>query len=327
LIVKRTTLFNTAAAAVCLLALVGCNAKKEGAPKPEAKPSGPVLAEVSGTTITVDAFKKEIENLPPYLKPMTETAEGKKEMLETMIIRELIMQEAVKEGLDNSPAVKEKLEEMKKRLVVEAYLKKKVDEQAKVSDEELQKFYDQNKEKFKTGDQAKASHILVKDEKQAREILLQLKTGGNFEELAKKYSSDGAAAKGGDLGWFSKGSMIPEFEKVAFTMKEGQVSDVVKTKFGYHIIKLTGKRAAGARSFEEVKDQIKASLLPGKQQEVFQKMKEELKKSGKYSIKEDALKGLGGTPAGEKKEGAADAKAQPATPPAPAAPKPAETKK
>lgn len=294
---KRQSVIKLAAVAACVVAMAGCSPKGSGEAKKEAKPTGAVLAEVGGTTITVDTFKKELDNLPPYLKPMTETADGKKEMLETMVIRELILQEASKAGLENTPAVKDKLEELKKRLVVEAYLKQKVEEQAKVSDEELQKFYTANKEKFTTPDQVKASHILVKEEKQAKEILAQLKSGGNFEELAKKNSTDGAAAKGGDLGWFSKGSMIPEFEKVAFAMKEGETSGIVKTKFGYHIIKLTGKRAAGARTFEEVKDQIKAAILPSKQQEIFQKIKDDLKKSGKYSIKEDVLKSLGGTAA------------------------------
>ena len=293
---KRQSVIKLAAATACVIALAGCGPKGGSDAKKETKPTGPVLAEVAGTTITVDSFKKEMENLPPYLKPMTETADGKKEMLETMIIRELIIQEAAKAGLENSPAVKEKLEELKKRLVVEAYLKQKVEEQAKVTDEELKKFYEANKDKFKTGDQVKASHILVKTEKEAKDVQAQLKSGGNFEELAKKYSTDGAASKGGDLGWFSKGSMIPEFENVAFAMKEGQTSDIVKTKFGYHIIKLTGKRAAGVRTFDEVKDQIKAAILPSKQQEIFQKIKDDLKKSGKYTIKEDVLKSLGGTP-------------------------------
>lgn len=309
-------MFRLAAATIALAALVGCGQKQAGEAKKETK-SGPVLADVSGTPITVDEFKKEVENLPPYLKPMAETAEGKKEMLETMIIRELVLQDANKAGLDKSPAVTEKLEDLKKRLIVEAYLKKKVDEQAKVTDEELQKFYDQNKDKFKSGDEIKASHILMKDEKTAQEALAKVKGGGNFEELAKKYSIDSAAAKGGDLGWFGKGSMIPEFEKAAFALKEGETSGIVKTKFGYHIIKVTGKRAAGTRTFADVKDQIKAAILPSKQQEVFAKLKDELKKSGKYSIKEDVLKGLGGAPAGETK-GAG---------PAPAAPKAPEAKK
>jgi parvulin-like peptidyl-prolyl isomerase len=142
----------------------------------------------------------------------------------------------------------------------------------------------------KTGDQIKASHILVKTEKEAKDILAQIKGGGNFEELAKKHSVDSSASKGGDLGWFGKGSMLPEFEKVAFGLKENETSGIVKTKFGFHIIKLTGKRVAGLRDFSEVKEQIKAALLPTKQQEIFQKLKDDLKKSSKYTIKEDVLK-------------------------------------
>ncbi|WP_435052248.1 peptidylprolyl isomerase [Geoanaerobacter pelophilus] len=282
--------------------IAGCNAKKGEEGQKPAKSSEEVLAEVSGATITTEDFKKELENLPPYLKPMTETAEGKKEMLETMVIRELILQQAKKDGIDKSQLVADKLEDIKKRLVVEAYLKKKVEEQSNISDADLQKFYDENKDKFKSGDQIKASHILVKDEKLAQEILGKLKAGGSFEELAKKNSMDSAGAKGGDLGWFSKGSMLPEFEKAAFSLKEGETSGIVKTKFGFHIIKLTGKRAAGQRAFAEVKDQIKAALLPTKQQEVFQKLKDELKKSSKYTIKEDVLKKMDGSGDGADKD-------------------------
>jgi peptidyl-prolyl cis-trans isomerase C len=303
----------TAAAAL----VAACGAKQsEQAAKP--KSTGDVLAEVNGTTITTGDFKLELANLPPYLKPMTETLEGKKEMLETMVIRELILQQAKKDGVDKSPLVAEKLEELKKRVVVEAYLKKKVEEQANLSDADLQKFYDQNKDKFKSGDEIKASHILVKEAKTAQEVLAKLKGGASFEELAKQNSIDSAAAKGGDLGWFGKGTMLPEFEKASFGLKEGEISGVVKTKFGYHIIKVTGKRAAGQRQFADVKEQIKAALLPGKQQEVFQKLKEELKKSSKYTIKEDVLKKLDG--------GAAEGEAKPAEPGKAAAPAPAEKK-
>ena len=304
---------------VVCLALAACAQKPSGEAGKEAKPRGQVLAEVNGVAITTDQFQKEVENLPPYLKPMTETAEGKKELLDTIVIREIILQQAQKDGLDKSQAVADKLEEMKKRVVVEAFLKKKVEEHAAVSDEEMQKFYDQNKDKFKAGDEVRASHILVKTEKEAQDVLAQLKAGGKFEDLAKKYSIDSAGAKGGDLGWFGKGAMIPEFEKTAFSMKEGETSGIVKTKFGYHIIKVTGKRAAGTRSFAEVKDQIKAAIIPSKQQEVFQKLKEDLKKGAKITIKEDALQGLGGKP-GEVGKGA-PGEAKPA---APAEAKPAE---
>jgi len=298
---------KTATILVLALCVAATGCKQQGGT--EAKKDagkGVVLAEVNGAAITDTDFYKEQESLPPYLKPMTETPEGKKEMLDTMVVRELILQQAQKDGIDKSPAVAAKLEDLKKRVIVEAFLKKKVEESANISDAELQEFYKKNQDKFKTGDQIRASHILVKTEGEAKEIQKQLQGGASFEELAKKHSIDGAAPKGGDLGWFGKGSMLPDFEKVAFGLKEGETSGIVQTKFGYHIIKLTGKRPAGPRSFEEVKDQIREAMVPERQQETFKKLKEELKKGAKLSIKEDALKGL--------QSKAPEAKGQPAEP-------------
>lgn len=268
--------------ALCLLAC-------KPATTEQGKKEGTVLAEVNGKTITTEDFRQEIGHLPPYLKPMVQSAEGKKELLDSMIVREIILAQAKKDGVDKSKEVADRLEDLRKRLIVETYLKKKVEQEAKVSDEEMKKFYEENKDKFKSGEQVRASHILVKTEQEARDVLAQLKKGAAFEELAKKYSQDNTAAKGGDLGWFSKGAMVQEFDKAAFGLKEGELSGIVKTQFGFHIIKVTGKRPAGVRSFDEVKDQIKANLLPAKQQEIFQKMREDLKKGAKISIKEDAL--------------------------------------
>ena len=285
--IKRFTI------ALCALSLFACKPAANVDGKKEGKP----LAEVNGAVITTEDFKSEVDNLPPYLKPMAQTPEGKKELLDSMIVRELILEQAKKDGVDKSKEVVARLEDLKKRVVVEAFLKKKIEQDVKISDAEMKAFYDKNTEKFKSTDQVRASHILVKSEKDAQDILAQLKKGGNFEELARKNSSDATAAKGGDLGWFSKGSMVPEFEKVAFGLKEGQLSDIVKTQYGFHIIKVTGKRPAGVRSFEEVKEQIKAALLPGKQQEFFQKIKDDLKKTAKISVKDDILKGMDGKPA------------------------------
>jgi peptidyl-prolyl cis-trans isomerase C len=294
------------AAVLCAAVLFGCQGGTPSSDsKSESKKEGQVLAEVNGGSITTGDFKSELKNLPEYLKAMADTPEGRKEMLDTMVIRELILQQATKDGLDKGAEIEEKLKDLKKRLIVESFLKKKVETESQVSDADLQKFYDENKEKFKTGEQIKASHILVKTEKEAKDLLAQIKAGGNFEELAKKNSVDSSAAKGGDLGWFGKGSMVPVFEKAALALKEGQVSDVVKSDFGFHVIKLTGKRPAGIRPLAEVKEQIKGAIMPTRQQEVFQKIKEELKKSAKITIKEDVLKEMGAKeeegPAGEQK--------------------------
>ena len=267
------------AAVLCAAVLFGCQGgTPSSGSKGEAKKEGQVLAEVNGGSITTGDFNRELKNLPEYLKAMADTPEGRKEMLDTMVIRELILQQATKDGLDKSADIEEKMKDLKKRLIVESFLKKKVETESQVSDADLQKFYEQNKEKFKTGEQIRASHILVKTETEAKDILAKIKAGGNFEELAKKNSVDSSAAKGGDLGWFGKGSMVPVFEKAALALKEGQVSDVVKSDFGFHIIKLTGKRPAGIRPLEEVKDQIKGAIMPTKQQEVFQKIKEDVLK-------------------------------------------------
>jgi peptidyl-prolyl cis-trans isomerase C len=306
-IVRRINIFAATVIALSLALSIGCQSKNSQEGKKDQN-GGQTLAEVNGSTITTADFKKELDTLPPYLRPMADTPEGKKELLDTMIIREIIMQQAKKDGLDKSKEVTDKLEELKKRVIVEAFLKKKVETQTAITDADLQKFYDQNKDKLKAGEQVRASHILVKSEPEAQDILGQLKKGGNFEQLASKYSIDAAKAKGGDLGWFGKGSMIPEFEKVVFGMKEGEISGIVKTQFGYHIIKLTGKRPAGIPPFADVKEQIKAKLLPEKQQEAFQKLKDDLKKGAKYTIKEDVLKGIDTKPAAQAAPGEAKEK-------------------
>ncbi len=303
-------------ATLCVAALVGCQGSStSGGAKTEGKKDGKVLAEVNGGSITTGDFDRELKNLPEYLKAMADTPQGRKEMLDTMVIRELILQQASKDGLDKGAEIEEKLQDLKKRLIVESFLKKKVEIESKVSDDDMKKFYEQNKDKFKSGEQIKASHILVKTEKEAKDVQAQLKAGGNFEELAKKNSVDSSSAKGGDLGWFGKGSMVPAFEKAALALKEGQISEVVKSDFGFHIIKLTGKRPAGIRPFEEVKEQIKGAIMPTKQQEVFQKIKDELKKTAKITIKEDVLNSVG-----EKKEEAKTDGNKPAEAPKPAAP-------
>jgi peptidyl-prolyl cis-trans isomerase C len=267
----------------CSLALFAC---KPGSDV-ETKKDGKVLAEVNGKVITADDFNAEVENLPPVVRQMAQSPEGKKELIDGMIFRELVLEQAKKDGIDKSKDVVARLESVKKMVIVEAFVRKKLEQDVKISDDEMKKFYEMNKEKFKTGEQLRTSHILVKSEQTAQDILAQLKKGANFEDLARKYSVDGSAAKGGDLGWFSKGTMVPEFEQAAWSLKDGEISGVVKTQYGFHIIKVTGKRPAGIRSYDEVKDQIKAAMLPSKQQEVLQNLKENLKKNAKISLKED----------------------------------------
>ncbi|NLZ54442.1 MAG: peptidylprolyl isomerase [Thermoanaerobacteraceae bacterium] len=150
-----------------------------------------------------------------------------------------------------------------------------------VTEDEIRQYYDENKEMFQLpSPEIRASHILVDTEDEAKEILAKIKDGADFEELAKNHSKDPVSKDlGGDLGYFSKGKMVPEFEEAAFALKPGQVSDVVKSEYGYHIIKVTGERTSV--SFDDAKEYIKYNLENAKKDEEFAKYLEKWEKQSK----------------------------------------------
>ncbi|HHW01919.1 MAG TPA: peptidylprolyl isomerase [Thermoanaerobacterales bacterium] len=160
-------------------------------------------------------------------------------------------------------------------------LKDKLTADVKVTDEDVKKYFDSNKDMFKLpSPEIRASHILVPTEDEANKVLAEIKAGKDFAELARKYSTDpGSKEKGGDLGYFGKGQMVPEFEKAAFALKPGQVSQPVKTQYGYHIIKVTGERTS--LSFEDVKDYIKSNLESSRKDEEFSKFLDQWQKQSK----------------------------------------------
>ncbi|MGA8433067.1 MAG: peptidylprolyl isomerase [Candidatus Sulfotelmatobacter sp.] len=175
----------------------------------------------------------------------------------------------------------------------------KVGEGIQLSHDELVSYYDQHRDEYRTPEQVKVSHILIKtplpgpdgkvDDKgvtdaqhRAEDILKQIKAGGNFEELAKKYSEDpGSAKEGGSLGFVQRGRTVPEFEKAAFSLPKGQISDLVKSSYGFHIIRVDDKQEAHMKSLDEVKDQIEPVLKQQKAQQLAQKQAESLLSSAK----------------------------------------------
>ncbi|XWN52859.1 peptidylprolyl isomerase [Anoxybacillus flavithermus] len=157
-------------------------------------------------------------------------------------------------------------------------------EDMKVTDEELKKYYNEYKPKVK------ASHILVDDEKTAKDIKAKLEKGEDFAKLAKEYSKDtGSAQNGGDLGWFGPGKMVEEFEKAAYALKVGEISDPVKTQFGYHIIKVTDKEEK--KSFDEMKEEIEFEVKKSKlDTSKVQSKLDKLMKEANVDIKDKSLK-------------------------------------
>ncbi len=174
------------------------------------------------------------------------------------------------------------LDELKKQMKPQLQLTKLVEPQIQVTDEELQTYYDENKTQYETPEQVKASHILVENKAEAEELLAQIKGGADFAELAKEHSKDpGSAAQGGDLGFFGKGQMVAPFEEAAFALEIGEVSDIVESTHGFHIIKLVEKKAATTATFEEKKEEIRETVFQQKLGERTSAYVEELRSAAK----------------------------------------------
>ncbi|MCA1066631.1 peptidylprolyl isomerase (plasmid) [Rossellomorea sp. AcN35-11] len=149
--------------------------------------------------------------------------------------------------------------------------------QVKVTEEELVGYFEENKNLYHTPEQVSASHILVEEEETAKEVKEKLDKGADFSKLAKEYSTDEKAGIDGSLGYFGKGQMVPEFEEVAFSIEIGEISQPVKTDFGYHIIKVDDKKAAAEANYDDNKEKIKQDLLDQKLNEQYGKWMEEMK--------------------------------------------------
>ncbi|MEF3254836.1 MAG: peptidylprolyl isomerase [Deferribacterales bacterium] len=197
--------------------------------------------------------------------------------------------EAIKSASTNEKEIKEKI---RKNLILENYVNT-LSKDIKVTDQEKKDFYSKNQDIFKDPELVKASHILIKVDDKTKDadakkkidsIYKELKSGKNFEELAKQYSQDGTAPKGGDLGYFPRGVMVKEFEKIAFSTKPGTFSKPFKTDFGYHIIKVIDKKAPKTYKYEEVEKHIESKLKMDKLKTVIDKKVEEAKSKIKVEI-------------------------------------------
>jgi peptidyl-prolyl cis-trans isomerase C len=202
---------------------------------------------------------------------------------EMLVTRELILQEADKRGLSQSDEVKEQIEQSRMGILVAAVFQDFVEKEG-IAEAELKAAYESVKSQY-TGKEYHVEHILVEKEADAKAITAQLKAGANFEELAKAKSKDpGSAPTGGDLGWVSEKSLVPEFSKAMVQLKKGQITDKpVKTQFGWHIIKMDDVRDVKAPPMEEIKDQLKQMIASDQnwQKAKFAEMMQKLRAKAK----------------------------------------------
>lgn len=254
------------------------------------------LAKIGSVTITQEDVTREMKGLPPQIQKMFEGPAGTEKFVEELVKKEILYQEAKKKGLENNDQYKKKVEDFKKLTLISVLLEKEIEEKAKLSDKDVKDYYEAHKNELSGASQIRASHILVKNEDEAKKILEQLKKGGDFAKIAKEKSIDsGSAQNGGDLGFFSRGQMVPEFEKAAASLKKGELSGVVKTQYGYHIIKVTDRKEGSAVEFDKVKDLLTQKLTAEKQKELFDSYINTLKTTYKPVINKEAIAKIANT--------------------------------
>jgi peptidyl-prolyl cis-trans isomerase C len=261
------------AGAVSALALSACNQTSSTPAKDAA------AATVNGTVISksrVDLIARQGAS-----SGHPDSPESRKAIIDQLAMQMLVSEEAIKKGLDKSPEVLEQLDVVKQSVLANAYVQDYIKNNP-VGDDVLKAEYDKIKAKI-TGNEYKARHILVATEAEARDIIARVKKDpASFDQIAKEKSLDtGSKARGGDLGWFDPGKMVPEFGNAVASLGKGKVTDVpVKTQFGYHVILLEDSKPIEAPPFEEVK----ANLAQSVQQQNLKKWLDDLRSKAKIEI-------------------------------------------
>ena len=244
---------------------------------------GTVLAVVNGQPLTEATLLKEAESLPPYVRPILETAEGRTRFLESVITRDLMMREGLRRGIDRRPEVADRIAMARKSIVLEALLRDVAEKAPGLSDAALRKIYDANPALHQVGERVRVSHMLFRGKARALEILGRAKAGEPFEALMKEVSATNGEVAA-DLGEIERGNFVKEFEAPAFAAIPGEVTGPVKTTYGYHVIKVYSKSPAGTISFEEMKPKLLAEQREQAQRDAFEALITDLRKQAMVRV-------------------------------------------
>jgi peptidyl-prolyl cis-trans isomerase C len=257
-------------------AVSGCskNSSSNSSSEAPASASDPVIARVNGVDITQGDLALAEEDVGADMQAVS--PEAKREQL-ISYLADIIMvtQAADKKNLADNPDFKRRLAFLRNKLLMGYELQQEA--KTALTDEALHQTYDEAVRSMAGQEEVRARHILVESEDEAKALLEQLKNGADFATLAKEKSKDPGAAEGGDLGYFTKDQMVPEFADVAFKMYPGQLSNPVKTQFGWHVIKVEDRRTKQPPEFDKVKDQIEAFLARKAQTDFITKLRQSAK--------------------------------------------------
>jgi peptidyl-prolyl cis-trans isomerase C len=243
-----------------------------------------VLAIVNQSEITEKDIQRSLLRFPEETQEYYKTEEGKKQFLDQIINFELIYNHALNNDMKNDPDYIEQVQLIEKDLLIQIGVKN-IMAGIDITEEEIQRYYEDNSQMFKGEETVSAKHILVDTLEQIQEIKEEITAGMSFEEAAQKHSKCPSSAQGGSLGEFTRGRMVPEFEAAAFELEIDEISEPVKTQFGYHLIKLDEKNAEEIKSLEESRHAIVKNLLHQKQNDKYTNTITELKNKYVVEIK------------------------------------------
>jgi len=233
-----------------------------------------VLAKVNGSEIRQSDVAMAEEELGPSLAQM-DPATKDENVLSFLIDMKIVSRAAEDKKVQDSEDFKKRLAFTRNRLLMDSLLAS--EGKAATNDEAMKKVYEEASKQISGEEEVHARHILVETEDEAKAVKAELDKGGDFAELAKKKSKDPGASDGGDLGFFTKDQMVPEFSQVAFSLEPGKISDPVKSQFGWHIIKVEEKRKRKAPDFDQVKAQIETYVTRKAQAEYVGKLRDSAK--------------------------------------------------
>jgi peptidyl-prolyl cis-trans isomerase C len=265
--------FRTALAA---MALAGCaTVVFVGAGQVRAQDANPVLAKVNGVEIRQSDLNMAEEELGASQLAQMDAATKRENLLSYVIDLKIVAKAAEDKKLGESDDFKKSLAFASERLLMDKLLT--AEAKAATTDAAMRKVYEEAAQQMGGDDEVRARHILVESEAEAKQLVEELKKGGDFAELAKKKSKDPGAQDGGDLGYFTKEQMVPEFSTAAFALEPGKISDPIKSQFGWHVIKVEDKRKRKAPDFEQVKPQIETYVTRKAQADLVSKLRETAK--------------------------------------------------
>lgn len=240
-----------------------------------------VLAVAAGHEITEEELNTLIRNYPPQQQIQLSDPQARAQVLEQLIAFHLFAKMAEEEKIMETEEYKTMIEKMKIELASHMAATKTI-EGVTVDAQEERSFYEENKAQFIQGAQVSAKHILVDSQELAEQAAAEIAEGKAFEDAAREYSTCPSKEKGGDLGFFGKGQMVPEFEKAAFEGELNKVLGPVQTQFGYHLILVEDKKEENEVPFEQIQGQIHDQLIQSRQREAYDKKVAELKE--KYGV-------------------------------------------